>query len=70
MHGGRGRTGVRHSGLETIDTALRGCRGLRRCRIGNGEPGNALRGAVLILLGVPLYLWRRGRRGPERGIGN
>jgi len=34
------------------------------------SPANALRGAVLILLGVPLYLWRRGRRGPERGIGN
>ena len=34
------------------------------------SPANALRGAVLILLGVPLYLWRRSRRGPERGIGN
>ena len=35
------------------------------------SPANALRGAVLILVGVPLYLWRRGRRGLERGgIGN
>ncbi len=35
------------------------------------SPANALRGAALILLGVPLYLWRRGRRGLERGgIGN
>lgn len=25
-------------------------------------PANALRGAALILLGVPVYLWRRGRR--------
>jgi APA family basic amino acid/polyamine antiporter len=33
------------------------------------SPGNALRGAALILLGVPLYLWRR-RAGLERGSGN
>lgn len=33
------------------------------------SPGNALRGAVLILLGVPLYLWRR-RAGLEHGGGN
>ena len=31
------------------------------------SPANALRGAALILVGVPLYLWRRGRRGLERG---
>lgn len=33
------------------------------------SPGNALRGAALILLGVPLYLWRR-RAGLEHGGGN
>ncbi len=33
------------------------------------SPGNALRGAALILLGVPLYLWRR-RAGLEHGSGN
>ena len=33
------------------------------------NPGNALRGAALILLGVPLYLWRR-RRGVEDSRGN
>jgi APA family basic amino acid/polyamine antiporter len=33
------------------------------------SPGNALRGAALILLGVPLYLWRR-RAGLEHGDRN
>ena len=33
------------------------------------SPGNALRGAALILLGVPLYLWRR-RAGLEHRGGN
>jgi len=33
------------------------------------SPRNALRGAALILLGVPLYLWRR-RAGLEHGSGN
>lgn len=33
------------------------------------SPGNALRGAALILLGVPLYLWRR-RAGLQHGGGN
>jgi APA family basic amino acid/polyamine antiporter len=33
------------------------------------SPGNAVRGAALILLGVPLYLWRR-RAGLDHGGGN
>ena len=31
------------------------------------NPANALRGSVLILLGVPLYLWRRRREGEVTG---
>ena len=35
----------------------------------SSNPGNALRGALLLLLGVPVYLWRAGRAGGPKGSG-
>jgi APA family basic amino acid/polyamine antiporter len=33
----------------------------------SSNPGNALRGAALLALGVPVFLWSRGRRAAPAG---